>query len=109
MTIPSFRTISRALKLGKKIDLKKVLNWAKKVRIWKPASEGKRGQTGLNGAKGCQTGLPRPNGVKRAKKCLTGPNMAKRANGPNKAKWGHMGLIFCMHAYFYKIKKSCFV
>ena len=85
MTIPSLRTIPRALKCGKKIDLKKVLNWAKKVQIWKPASEGKRGQTGLNGFKWGQTGSPRPNGVKRAKKCPRGPNMAKRANGPNEA------------------------
>ena len=30
MTIPSLSTIPRALKLGKKIDLKKMLNWAKK-------------------------------------------------------------------------------
>ena len=37
VTIPSLRTIPRAPKLGKKIHLKKVLNWAKKVRIWKPA------------------------------------------------------------------------
>ena len=28
-----------AQKLGKKIDLKKVLNWAKKMRIWKPAPD----------------------------------------------------------------------
>ena len=30
VTIPSLRTIPRALKLGKKNDLKKVLNWTKK-------------------------------------------------------------------------------
>ena len=35
VTIPSLRTIPRATKLGKNNYLKKVLNWAKKVRIWK--------------------------------------------------------------------------
>ena len=54
-----------------------------------------------NGAKKGQTGS---NGAKKGQKGLTEPNGAKRANG---AKRGHMGLIFCMHAYFYEIKKSC--
>ena len=61
-----------------------------------------------NGAKWCKTGS---NGVKRGQK---GPKRAygaksgqKGQTGPNEAKWGHMGLIFCMHAYFYEIKKSC--
>ena len=70
-------------------------------------SGAKQGQMVPNGAKQGQTG---PNGVKRDQKgpCLTGPNVAKRANG---AKQGQMGLYeadFCMHAYFYEIKKSCF-
>ena len=43
----------------------------------------------------------KPNEAKKAKEGLTGPNVAKRA------KWGHMGLIFCIHAYFNDIKKSC--
>ena len=67
-------------------------------------SGAKQGQTGTNGAKQGQTG---PNRVKRGqkgpKKILTGQNVAKRANG---AKRAHIGLIFCMHAYFYEIKKS---
>ena len=61
-----------------------------------------------NGAKWCKTGS---NGVKRGQK---GPKRAYGAKrgpkgqmGPNEAKWGHMGLIFCMHTYFYEIKKSC--
>ena len=41
-----------------------------------------------------------PNGVKQGQ---TGPNGAKKGlTGPNKAKWGHMELIFCMHAYFHE-------
>ena len=77
------------------------------------------GQTGSNRAKWCQMvpngakqGQTGPHGVKRGQK---GPKRAYRAKsgqkgqtGPNEAKWGHMGLIFCMHAYFYEIKKSCF-
>ena len=59
------------------------------------------GKAGPNRAKRVQTG-PKSN-----KKCLTGPNMVKSANGPNNAKWGHMGLIFCKHPYFYEIKKLC--
>ena len=56
-----------------------------------------------NGAKWCKTGS---NGVKRGQK---GPQRAYGAKrgpkgqmGPNEAKWGHMGLIFCMHACFYE-------
>ena len=58
----------------------------------------KQGHTGSNGAKKGQKGPKRAYGAKR------GP---KGKMGPNEAKWGHMGLIFCMHAYFYEIKKSC--
>ena len=65
-------------------------------------SRAKQDQMVPNGAKQGQTG---PNGVKRGQK---GPKMAIRGQmwpkGPNKAKWGHMGLIFWMHAYFYEIK-----
>ena len=71
-------------------------------------SGAKQGQMVPNGAKQGQTG---PHGVKRGQK---GPKRAygaksgqKGQTGPNEAKWGHMGLIFCMHAYFYEIKKSC--
>ena len=68
----------------------------------------KRGQMVANDAKQSQTG---PNGVKRAKtrtkRALRGKTWPKGPNGPNEAKWGQMGLIFCMHAYFYEIKKSC--
>ena len=68
----------------------------------------KRGQMVPNDAKQSQTG---PNGVKRAKtrtkRALRGKTWPKGPNGPNEAKWGQMGLIFCMHAYFYDIKKSC--
>ena len=78
----------------------------------------KSGQAGLSGAKRGQTG---PNGAKwcqmvqnRVKRGQTGPKRAYGAKrgpkgqmGPNEAKWGHMGLIFCMHTYFYEIKKSC--
>ena len=56
----------------------------------------KRGHTGSNRAK---KGPKRAYGAKRGQKGQT---------GPNEAKWGHIGLIFCMHAYFYEIKKSCF-
>ena len=51
-----------------------------------------------NGATWGQTGPKRAYGAKRGYKGQT---------GPNEAKWGHMGLIFCMHAYVYEIKKSC--
>ena len=58
---------------------------------------------GPNGAKRCQTGS------NRAKKGQKGSYGAKRGQkgkiGANMAKWGHTGLIFCMYAYFYKIKK----
>ena len=68
----------------------------------------KWGQMVPNDAKQSQTG---PNGVKRAKtrtkRALRGKTWPKGPNGPNEAKWGQMGLIFCMHAYFYEIKKSC--
>ena len=68
----------------------------------------KRGQMVPNDAKQSQTG---PNGVKRAKtrtkRALRGKTWPKGPNGPNEAKWGQMGVIFCMQAYFYEIKKSC--
>ena len=68
----------------------------------------KWGQMVPNDAKQSHTG---PNGVKRAKtrtkRALRGKTWPKGPNGPNEAKWGQMGLIFCMHAYFYEIKKSC--
>ena len=64
----------------------------------------KRVQMVPNDAKQSQTG---PNGVKRGQ---TRPKRALRGkmwpNGPNEPKWGQMGLIFCMHADFYEIKKS---
>ena len=67
-------------------------------------SGAKQGQMVPNGAKQGQTG---PNGVKRGQKwpksVLQGQTWPKGPTGPNKAKWGHMGLIFCMHAYFYEI------
>ena len=77
-----------------------------KIEEWpSKAKWGQAGQTGPNGAKWCQTGSNGAkrgkNGQKRALRGQTGPK------GPNKAKWGHMGLIFHMHAYFYEIKKSC--
>ena len=63
----------------------------------------KRGQMVPNDAKQSQTG---PNGVKRAKtrtkRALRGKTLP---NGPNEAKWGQLGLIFCMHSYFYEVKK----
>ena len=68
----------------------------------------KQSQMVPNDAKQSQTG---PNGVKRGQKgpksALRGQMWPKGPMGPNEAKWGHMGLIFCMHAYFYEIKKSC--
>ena len=61
------------------------------------------------GLSGFKQGQMVPNRVKRGH---TGSNGAKKGQkGPTEpkvAKWGHMGLIFCMHAYFYEIKKSCF-
>ena len=37
------------------------------------------------------------------------PNRAKWGQtGPNDAKQGQMGLIFCMHTYFYERKKIMF-
>ena len=72
------------------------------------ANQAKWCQMVPNGAKQSQTG---PSGVKRGK---TRPKRAFRSqmwpkgpNRPNKAKWGQMGLIFCVHAYFHEIKKSC--
>ena len=59
------------------------------------SSGAKQGQMVPNGANQGQTG---PNGAKYG---LTGPNVDKRA------KWSQMGLSFCMHAYFYEVKKSC--
>ena len=65
----------------------------------------KQGQMVPNDAKQSQTG---PNGVKwgktRPKRALQEKTWPK---GPNEAKWGQMGLIFCMHAHFNEIKKSC--
>ena len=55
----------------------------------------KRGQTGSNRAKWNQKGPYRAKWGQKGQM------------GPNEAKWGHMRLIFCMHAYFYEIKKSC--
>ena len=53
-----------------------------------------------------------PNRVKRGKtkpkRALRGQTWPKGPNGPNEIKWGQMGLIFYMHAYFNEIKKSCF-
>ena len=64
-------------------------------------SGAKQGQMVPTGAKQGQTG---PNGVKRGQKwpksVLQGQTWPKGPTGPNKAKWGHMGLIFCMHTYF---------
>ena len=74
-------------------------------------SGAKEGQMVTNDAKWCQTGSNRATrgqtGPKRAKKGLRSQTGPKRQTGPNEAKWGHMGLIFFMHAYFYEIKKSC--
>ena len=61
-------------------------------------SGAKWGQMVPNGAKQGQTG------PKRAKMGLRGQTGPKGPTGPNEAKWGHMELIFCMHAYFYEIK-----
>ena len=70
-------------------------------------SRAKQDQMVPNGAKQGQTG---PNGVKRGqkgpKKASRGQMWPKGPTGPNEAKWAHIGLIFCMHAYFYEIKKS---
>ena len=69
----------------------------------------KRGQMVPNDAKQSQTGQ---NGLKRGKtrpkRALWGQTWPKEPNGPNEAKWGQMGLIFCVHAYFHEIKKTCF-
>ena len=69
----------------------------------------KQGQMVPNDAKQSQTG---PNGLKRGqtrpKRALQGKTWPTGPNGPNEAKWGQMGLIFCMHTYFYEIKKSCY-
>ena len=73
-------------------------------------------QAGLSGAKWCQM-VPNDakksqTGQNRDKQSKTRPKRALRGKtgpkGPNEAKLGQMGLIFCMHAYFYEIKKSCF-
>ena len=88
------------------------------VKIEEWPSRAKWGQAGPNRAKWCQMvpngakrGQTGPQGVKRGQK---GPKRAygaergqKGQTGLNEAKWGHMGLIFCMHAYFHEIKKSC--
>ena len=69
----------------------------------------KRSRMVPNDAKQSQTG---PNGVRRGqtrpKRVLRGQTWPNGPNGPNEAKWGQMGLIFCKHAYSYEIKKSCF-
>ena len=68
----------------------------------------KQSQMVPNDAKQSQTGPKGVNGVKtRPNRALWGITWPKGPNGPNEAKWGQMGLIFCMHAYFYEIKKSC--
>ena len=70
------------------------------IKIEERPSRAKWGQAGPNRTKWCQMvpngakqGQTGPNWVKRyqkrTKKSLTGPNVAKRANG---AKWGQMGL-----------------
>ena len=68
----------------------------------------KRGQIVPNDAKQSHTGQ---NGVKRGKtrqkRALRGKTWPKGPNGPNEAKWGQMGLIFCMHTYYYERKKLC--
>ena len=61
-------------------------------------NDAKQSQTGQNGVKGGKT---------RPKRALRGKMWPKGPNGPNEAKWGQMGLIFCMHADFYEIEKSC--
>ena len=55
----------------------------------------KRVQTGSNGLKRGRKG---PYGAKLGQKGQTGQTK------PNGVKWGW---FFCMHAYFYEIKKSC--
>ena len=83
----------------------KIEEWPSRAKWGQSVPSGPNGakwcQTKSNGAKQGQTG---PNEVKMG---LTGQNLAKRANGPNEAKWGQMGLIFCVHTYFHEIKKSC--
>ena len=64
-------------------------------------SGAKQGQMVANRVKRGQTGS---NGAKKGQKVPYGPIVAKRAK---QGQMGHMGLIFCMHAYFYEIKKSC--
>ena len=70
-----------------------------------------RGQTGLDSAKWCQTesngAKPGQTGQNKAKKGLMGLNMAKRTKRAKRGQMGQMGLIFCMHAYFHEIEKSC--
>ena len=86
-----------------------------KIEEW--PSRAKWGQAGPNRSKWCQMvpngakqGQTGPHGVKRGQKGPKRAYGAKRGQkgqmGPNVAKLGHMGLIFCMHAYFYEIKKS---
>ena len=68
----------------------------------------KRGQMVPNDAKQSQMV---PIGVKQAKtrtkRALRGKTWPKGPNEPNEAKWGQMGLIFCMHTYYYERKKLC--
>ena len=67
----------------------------------------KQGQMVPNDAKQSQMGQNVVKRVKtRPKRALRGKTWPKGLNGPNKAKWGQMGRIFCMQAYFYEIKKS---
>ena len=78
----------------------------------------KNGQAGLSGAKrglmvphDAKQSQMGPNGVKlgktRPKRALWGKTRPKGPNGPKEVKWGQMWRIFCMHAYFNEIKKSC--
>ena len=83
-------------------------NWRVAKQGWVGPIRAKQGQMVPNDAKQSQTG---PNGVKRGKtrpkRTLRGQTWPKGPNGPNEAKWGQMGLIFCVHAYFHETKKSC--
>ena len=75
----------------------------------------KWGQSGPNGAKWCQMMPNRvkrvqtgSNGLKRGRKGPYGAKLGQKGQTgqtkPNGVKWGW---FFCMHAYFYEIKKSC--
>ena len=61
-------------------------------------------KTGSNGAKKGQKGPTEPNGAQKGKWGQTRPKRVLRG------KRGQMGsnvAVFCMHAYFYEIKRSC--